>query len=225
MKTISLGDTHGNPAWKTIDPAQYDHIIFIGDYSDSESLTDEDELINFQEIVDFKKAYPEKVRLILGNHDLNYIYFPDYKCSRFRPLLQPALTKIFQEDSNFFEAAFQIKNFLWTHAGVSKSWLTSQERQPTNFSTLANFLNELNADPITRKALHSVGPLRGGKAKHGGITWADQMETENDFLDGVHQIVGHSRVKDITTMRNETGSITYIDCLEEKTEFYEVVIL
>ena len=34
MKIISIGDLHGKDVWKQIDPANYDKIIFVGDYTD-----------------------------------------------------------------------------------------------------------------------------------------------------------------------------------------------
>jgi len=68
MKIISVGDLHGNNIWKTIDPELYDKIIFVGDYTDSFHLTDSAILDNLLDLIEFKKSYPDKVFLLLGNH-------------------------------------------------------------------------------------------------------------------------------------------------------------
>ena len=52
---------------------EVDQVVFLGDYLDPysrEGITFEDALIEFEEILDFKKAYPDKVVLLVGNHEI-----------------------------------------------------------------------------------------------------------------------------------------------------------
>ena len=55
MKTVTIGDIHGKPDWKKVNPADYDIIIFLGDYVDSNTIEDEEMLDNLAEIVALKK--------------------------------------------------------------------------------------------------------------------------------------------------------------------------
>ena len=74
MKTITIGDIHGRSDWQEIDPANYDKIIFVGDYVDSFTVSDIDIITNLLNIIQFKKDNMNKVVLLLGNHDLQYLF-------------------------------------------------------------------------------------------------------------------------------------------------------
>jgi predicted phosphodiesterase len=230
IKTISVGDIHGRDCWKQIDPSKYDRIIFVGDYVDSHSHPDAKILSNFKAIIGFKKKHMSKVILLLGNHDIQYLYYPQFPCSGFRPEMRPKLTALFNKNKSFFQVAYQLKNVLWTHAGVSKGWYQGisktiadykKERPNCNLADILNLISESKH----YKILHTVGSNRGGYAgAYGGITWADNSETHEDCLDGYHQIVGHSVIRTITTIPHRKSSITYIDCLETEVKFLELTI-
>jgi predicted phosphodiesterase len=57
MKWITIGDIHGRDNWKSIDIAQYDKVIFMGDYVDGREELDE--LKNLEEIIDLKLNHRE----------------------------------------------------------------------------------------------------------------------------------------------------------------------
>lgn len=89
-KAFIVPDVHGRSFWeealKIISDESFDKIVFIGDYFDP--YDDEEELIGhsrlvetFNQIIKFKKDNPEKVVLLLGNHDIHYLYKNPY-CSR-----------------------------------------------------------------------------------------------------------------------------------------------
>lgn len=73
MKILINPDIHGRIFWKySIEHKdEFDKIVFLGDYLDPYSLnlleTEED---NFKEIIQFKKDNPDKVVLLLGNHEI-----------------------------------------------------------------------------------------------------------------------------------------------------------
>ena len=73
IKTIlSIGDTHGRGIALQIakdNIHKVDKIVFIGDYVDSFDISPVIILHNLKEIIEFKKQYPDKVVLLLGNHD------------------------------------------------------------------------------------------------------------------------------------------------------------
>jgi hypothetical protein len=236
MKIISIGDIHGRNYWKKIDPSKYDLIVFVGDYLDSFYYTDAEILANFMDIIQFKKDNPDKVVLLLGNHDIQYCFLDEgYGCSGFRPTMAASLKHLFKENKNLFQAAHQVENTIWSHAGISKGWYEFNKKEieevrdkfdATNLADTFNKMLLMNRN--YNGLLHQVGRTRGGRYNFGGITWADRNETKDRYLDGYHQIVGHTPIDVITLFGDEKGSIRYIDVLNEhKTEqnFYEHEIL
>lgn len=230
MNVISVGDLHGKNCWKKIDLNRYDQIVFIGDYVDSEIHSNLEILSNLYELLRLKKTFPDKVVLLLGNHDIQYLYYPDYRCSRFRPDVQPEISNIFIEHRPLFQIAYQQGNYLWTHAGISKQWCGHHQHLLNDFQrqfATTDLASTLNAIALSSRQhhLHEVGPIRGGKQGiAGGITWADQSETIHDFIEGYHQIVGHTPVNKIVTATAENGSITYIDCLNTVEDYYSILL-
>lgn len=76
MITI-IPDIHGRVFWKkAVDSASKDDtIVFFGDYLD----------MYWVDSLDFKKSNPERVVLLLGNHDCEYMYSRnvcDCRCDR-----------------------------------------------------------------------------------------------------------------------------------------------
>ena len=70
-------------------------------------------------------------------------------------------------------------------------------------------------------ALLRVGYARGGhRGDTGGIFWADKSELE-DPLHGFTQIVGHSRVEEVTERTGPGGGkIVFCDCLRNGLYLY-----
>jgi hypothetical protein len=233
MKIVVVGDLHGKECWKKIDASRYDKVIFLGDYVDDNSVEDERMVKNLEDIVRFHSMFPNKVVLLLGNHDMHYAEFPSYRCSLFRETIQKELTQIFQDNWGKFQVAFQFNNHLFTHAGVTNKFFSEVlSNSPISISPLsskdlniAGLLNELHNSSEQWK-LNIVGLSRGGTSSFSGITWADIAESSMDSLSGYHQVVGHSRVPDFLLVPGADldTSITYIDVLDSVTKFYELYI-
>lgn len=229
MKIITIGDLHGKSAWKQIRHEDWDHVVFIGDYVDSDEIEDGSIIENLEQIISFKVSFPEKVILLWGNHDLAYFYggHKKHMVSGFRQAMLPDLFNIFTKHRKFFQAAWQITDHLWTHAGVTREWhdLYFESMMGKNGENLATSINRLF--DVYYEPLYHIGSVRGGLYNSGGIFWADKSETEKDPLPGYHQIVGHSKtgngiVKKSYGIRNT--SITYVDCLSNETTFLELEI-
>lgn len=233
IRTISIGDLHGHDTWKRINPDGYDKIIFIADYCDSHTHSNVEILHNLKEIIEFKMAHPDKVVLLLGNHDCSYFYFPNFWCEGFRAEARPALEVMFNNNRDLFHVAYQYKNYLWTHAGVSNKWLEefvplAEERQIWDDNLpLADIFNIANETSLREKMFQKSGVRQKWSFGDliGGIIWADMSETQFDYLAGYHQICGHTPVKKNITIGGEEKSITYIDSLgSEEGGFYELEI-
>ncbi|MDB5240302.1 MAG: metallophosphoesterase [Spirosoma sp.] len=237
MKLLTISDIHGRTIWKEANFSAFDRIVFLGDYTDSYSIDDNTIYNNLNEIIQFKLQEPLKFKLLIGNHDAQYLHFPSYRCSGFRSWAQPALSTLFGQHASLFDIAHQEGSYLFTHAGVSNQWFarllakTQQTEQTiTPDYAVAALLNEVHQQPPkVRDLLFEVGPKRGGTDPFSGPVWADRAETRHDYLRGFHQVVGHTPIGDFTTYGDkagslQTGSITYTDVLQTQTRFYELNI-
>lgn len=232
MNVLTIGDIHGRPDWKTIDFDQYDRVIFLGDYVDSHDLDDDIIFDNLVAIIEARLQHPNRITLLVGNHDVQYIHFPKFSCSGYRPQMRQTLTALFAEHRSLFAMAYQQGNYLFTHAGISNKWLkqflartghTPAEMQGGfDLASLIN-RNYQQTDDLLN-LLIAIGPDRGGSDPAGGPVWADRNETRRDYLAGFQQVVGHTPVPDFLTVGDAGGSITYTDVLGTKTAFYEINI-
>lgn len=243
MKILSIGDIHELSVWKELVFGDYDKyekwrssldekfvkhdkIIFIGDYFDSFKVTNAEMKQNVLDILHLKESLGDRVVLLLGNHDIQYID-RKYRCSGIRPEMWHDFNDIMRNQRNLFQAAYQYNNTLWTHAGLTaKTWQICQkhlEESDTEYSDYAeglNLLYEMNYSP-----LFNAGFSRGGSSSNPGIFWADKKELLND-PEHINQIVGHTPVKDIEThaisshrvgASNLVAHIVFIDCIERGT--------
>jgi len=226
MKHLIIGDLHGKDCWKAVDIKPYDKIIFLGDYVDHWNLPDQKIYENLQDVIKLKKKHPKKVELLLGNHDVQYLYYPHFLCSGFRPGMQRSLTEIFYNNKDLFKVAYQKDNHLFTHAGITNSWyaefleLPLLQQSKDERDTVADLINKIE-QTAQRWLLHKAGTIRGGDG-HGGVTWADRKEMIADMLDGYHQVVGHTVVPQVEVVRFSNKSVTFIDVLDTRTYFHEV---
>lgn len=223
MKILTVPDLHGKDYWKSIDLSDFDKIIFLGDYVDSRLMVPPlVELKNLTEIIGLKSKFHDKIELLLGNHDIQYMFFPKYQCSVNYQIVDE-LVEIFTANRSLFKVAFQIENHLWTHAGVSKSWFKYYCEQfdwysETDFSDLHINLNNMIKEQM--HLLTTVSELRGGTSYYGGVFWADMEETKNDNITGLNQYIGHTKVPDITVFPDNQSSHHFLDCLDNKINFH-----
>jgi len=262
-KIMVIGDLHGRNVWKMfgdityllkmeignvdydIVPTDYDYYVFLGDYCDAFDKTNIEIKENLLEVLRFKDIYPRNVILLWGNHELHYVldtpWKPEgkYECSGKRQEMHFELYEIFNRNFTKFQMAFQVENYLFTHAGVHKGWYNDRfvKQYPELEEKMAKFEleypNETLADKLNfafdhrMECIFDVGHRRGGHCKVGGPLWLDK-QLANKPLEGYHQVVGHSACKDIHTLKPYKGkddtSITFIDVLHHSKAFYAVNI-
>ena len=216
MKIITIPDLHGKDCWKSVDISLYDKVVFLGDYVDSSGkYTLEQEISNLEAIIELKKVHPEKVVLLLGNHDVLYHHFETFAKPIYHYEGKEAFSRIYTENKALFSVAYQYQNHLWTHAGVSQKWLDYYSNTISSFvnkdliSELGQILNKMQETHLHILATNS--PLRGGSDLYGGIFSADKTETSEHFVYGLHQYVGHTKVPSILKIGNDEGSISFLD--------------
>lgn len=230
MDILIISDLHGRTVWKEAPVTDYDHVVFLGDYTDSYDVPDETIYRNLVDIIRLKQRRPAQFTLLIGNHDAQYLHFPHYRCAGFRPRAQPSLSALFVKYETLFQVAYQHGPYLFSHAGLSNRWLdrllaqTGHNRADvTPAFGLADLLNQLHRKPLKeRNILFEVGPHRGGFDQCSGPVWADRSETKSDYLAGFHQVVGHTPTPIFRTFGDATGSITYTDVLETQTDFFTI---
>jgi len=260
MKVLTLGDihgrdtwkfhTHGSPYeyntwkiavdagapaddlefWKDLPYAQYDKIIFVGDYVDSFDIKNAPMKHNLLEIIEFKKLLGDRVVLLLGNHDVQY-FIPDQICSGYRAEMIHDFGDIFRTNLDLFTMAYEIHDaegtkYLWTHAGATKGWLEGlkanmsnpdyryvdivAERNPETASEWINLAWEMRAEDI-----FLVDRESGGWSKWAGPIWVRPRTLNYAPLAGHHQIVGHTPQRTINKVQLlDTVTHYYVDCLE-----------
>ena len=256
MKILSLGDihgrdkwmfhTHGSPYefnlwkisvengapgdcefWNDMPYMEYDKIIFVGDYSDSYDLSNETILSNLRNIIFFKKNLPNKVVLLLGNHDVQYLVHGQI-CSGFRSEMNLDLNQLLSDKECDFKIAHQEidnegKTWLWTHAGVTQDWLDQVRNETLNpnyrlyeivkdyeNANVADFVNMLWG--IKNDRIFDVDPSSGGLALYAGPIWVRRSLDDSPLKD-THQIVGHTPQNSIKVIWAKGSTHHYIDCL------------
>ena len=196
---LIVPDVHGRRFWE---PALKfaGRVIFLGDYLDpypADGITPDEAWVNFLRIVEFRAANPDRVTLLIGNHELHY-FDHAYACTRFSARHYGAVHDVLTgpETGGLFQVCKQLDGFLFTHAGVSKGWY---DRHRERFTPLGSTLEEqLNAYFRTHPAAFAeVSSARGGSAPFGSPLWADIHEHFNEsepFDPHVRQIIGHTRM-------------------------------
>lgn len=230
-----IGDLHGFPVVKELESNDdfhtADEVIFLGDYFDAYKFTNAEELDNFGELVSFIRSREEgpKFTLLMGNHDVHYFLwrtriFRDVRSSGFSSSIVHKAHQFYKDNTDLFHVAWQYKNILATHAGISNNSYhehiapyTDPVFEGKNLAFKLNFMFR-----VLHPGLFAVGQARGGMWNTGGVFWADRRETMTDPLKGYCQVVGHSMVPEITTVYDPDDpetSITYTDVLTLSGEF------
>jgi hypothetical protein len=197
---LIVPDIHGRNFWQ---PAldYKGKVIFLGDYTDPysyEGFTQKNAYQGLLKIVDFKKQNPERVILLVGNHELHY-YDRSYAGGRFDYDYYEAYHAILtgEETAGLFQLCKQIGKYLFIHAGITKGWYDTHFDE---LSKLGNTLEErMNNLFITnKKAFHEASIHRGGYHLAGSPMWADVSEYSEEkehFDNAIIQIIGHTQQK------------------------------
>lgn len=195
MVTLVFGDIHGRIIWKDIvKKEKYDKVIFLGDYvTTHESISDEQQLSNFIDILNFKKDNSDRVILLRGNHDLwNFSWghctpFPSNK-------LLSNLKSLFDDFSNLSQWIYIKDNILFSHAGISQVWLDN---------------NKLKLEDINKQGWSEIfgfTPSRYsdyyGESPTQPLTWIRPQSLINCAVENYIQVVGHTGVKEISNLHN-----------------------
>ena len=197
---LIVPDIHGRDFWFPVLNYQGE-IIFLGDYTDpypQENFTDEDAFQGLLKIVEFKRQNPDRVTLLIGNHEMHY-YNDNFGAGRFSLEYYPKYHEILTGDDTkgFFQICKQIDNYLFIHAGVTKDWYNRHDARFQNLgATLEERLNNVFFERM--HIFHEASwKYRGGLDDTGSPLWADNREFDDEkerFAHGMIQIIGHTQI-------------------------------
>lgn len=219
MKHIVIGDTHGRDSWKSLVDLEYDKFIFLGDYFDSNTIPGVIQLHNFNEIIEFKKQNPDKVELLIGNHD--YHYFPgvreDYSgyqgAKRFE--FQTALEKAYNE--GLLKVVYEYKDYIFSHAGITETWFKSNDLDINNVIDSVNDLFKYKPQKFGFTMGRNFSNT--GNDVTQGPFWVRPESLYKDYLGEYKYIVGHTSMKEISIYKEK---IFFVDCLDTVKQYLEI---
>ena len=234
MKVIVIPDVHGRTFWKEDVERYKDYIswrivdvVFLGDYLDPypfEGISVSKAIENFKEIIEFASGKPN-VHLLLGNHDMHYFdkyYSENVARVRYSVAHAKEIRQLFSENKDMFKIAWETrvndKRFLFTHAGVLKTWAEihmgklrvrhgciEDKYKIDEIKPEEESLNDLLKSRIGIMSLADISEERGGWCAYGSPIWADMREHLEslqwmpagkdelyNYTDAVYQVFGHS---------------------------------
>ena len=196
-KIYIIPDCHCRDFYKPVLNIKDSQIVFLGDYLDPyswEGFTFKHGLDNLKEIIQFKRDNPERVTLLIGNHDFNSLWQMNW-ASRFTSSKEAF--NLYKENLNLFDPYKIIDNIFFTHAGVCKGWYDYW-----NIEDISKFIdkewNSFLLNPFEEHdfGLFDCGRCRGGWIEYGGIFWHDAYESyEFNPIDYI-QVYGHTQLEE-----------------------------
>jgi hypothetical protein len=212
MKTLVVGDIHGdiNIVEKALSFKEC--VIFVGDFLDSFYESVEDQIECLMKVIEATEKEPGRVMSCLGNHELSYLD-SRMQASGWNPATSAHVLHLSSRIRKSLKNYIWHKNFLISHAGVSNRSLEYYEM-------------DLNAY-LESSHINDIGRARGGSSNTGGIFWCDWWK-EFEPIPRVNQIVGHSSYRPLVqhtipgqysekegiVVKKGENSVNYnIDCL------------
>ena len=238
MKLVAIGDIHGRDYWKQIIEQEQDAdvFVFVGDYFDSFTIKGSDQINNFLDIVEFKKQSKVPVILLIGNHD--YHYYPgieDSGTSGYQTLMAPSIKHVVSDNKQYLQAAYQVGEFVFTHAGLSSEWLDDivDGWSVDSLDATINDLFRFKPNKLAYRSYKQVGSTIYGVGGYGSETFQGPLwirpkalmaANKKTLRKQIIQVVGHTPQDNIDIKGKSTGGRYYfIDTLEYGQNQYLVV--
>lgn len=216
-RLIVVGDIHGqlepfvkilrhanliNEQWDWC--AGRDRLIQMGDVYDRGPKSREADLLLDKLQRQAANSQGEVVRLV-GNHELE-IMLGNFAISGLeRPVAQEVRAKLNRQVlDGELRGAYAYKNFLFTHAGVTRKLFHIFQQQledasPANVAVLINLIfKESIRHQFFKHPIFNISVHRSGPDRFGGIFWEDITDLIKSFPQSpVWQVIGHTQVDHI----------------------------
>lgn len=226
MKIIAIGDTHGRVKWKQIieKNSDADRIVFIGDYFDTHDagVSPNKQIVNFKEILAYKRENKDKVIMLIGNHDYHYMRGINETYSGYQAGysfdIRDALDDALSDDS--IQLCWIHDTYVFTHAGLTKTWCkTYLGNENPNLDVLQQSVNDLfKFKPKSFGFLMGDTWSQTGDDVTQGPLWVRPRSLMLNMLDGITCVVGHTQVRQLG-LNKDFPRIILIDCLGFTDEY------
>jgi hypothetical protein len=230
MKTVVIGDVHGRSLWKLIvNQENPDRVIFIGDYFDSFEISGVEQIQNFKEIIEYKEKSGKEVITLIGNHDHHYYPEVGYTgTSGYQSRIAPSITQVIDENRQHLQIAYSFDEFLFTHAGVSPTFMDGEfGEEGWVEDNVVELLNDLFKYKPKSFDFNGTDPY--GDNTYQTPIWirpkslmAVNKKHDKGLKKKYIQVVGHTQVKklDLVGAEKSAGGRYYlIDCQETTGEY------
>jgi hypothetical protein len=204
----------------------YSKVVFIGDYLDSFSHSTASLLYNFRQILSFKKAFPDNVVMLLGNHEWHYVItgamYSGYRYDmayQVKEELNAAIDAgLIQLTHSYYDGVDEFtgkKNItVASHAGITKSFLKDSAWYMERF-VKEELVTHITADSTPQQideyfslmlssrisVIGLAGFTSGGGHKTGSLLWARPEDMAANAPTYIRtQIVGHTWVPKIVSI-------------------------
>lgn len=220
MKITVVADSHGSAVPLGIarmNLEKSDKIIFLGDFFDHEEKEYNEQKQNFLNVIEFKKQNIEKVVVLIGNHDANYI-LPDLL--KWQPEHGKEIENLILQNLELIDFAYLENNWLFSHAGFSEVWMQNQLVCNEISEDLIKFLNNQFHNGVFTN-LRFTGLSGYGDEITQNPLWIRPCSLMKSAVCGVNQIVGHTEVFDDQRIRmHGSDKIIFLDSEPEMRNVY-----
>lgn len=181
----------------------------------------DDAVSKFESIIDVKKKYPDRVILLLGNHDCGYAIDRGICDVRRDRRNSKKIEELFETNKDMFqladEAYISDKHFIFSHAGINKLYAKDCFGDSVNEDNVVTLFNDAfkNDNYGVMQSLGYYSRYRGRfGGDYGSLIWADAREWLLEGFDAYgYSIVGHTHFEQEVI----TDKMAFLD---SKTCFY-----
>jgi predicted phosphodiesterase len=217
---MAMGDVHGRNTWKgLVNTQKFDKLVLLGDYFDSFDINAQEQMDNFRDIIAFKQTNPDKVVLLIGNHDFHYLPIAmtiNETYSGFQLRYAFAISQLIEEHKHLLQMCYQWENYLFTHAGITHTWL---HNAGYNGESVDVFINELFQYQPRRFFFNGNDPY-GDNVTQSPIWVRPASLKKNAYkYETVKQVVGHTTVKKLEIVKDQ---FYFIDTMGTSKEYFIV---
>lgn len=184
---LVIGDIHGRTIWKQIiEKENPDITIFLGDYVTShDNIPVSEQITNLEEILRYKEDNSDKVILLRGNHDCQFLGYYWAECSGYNPELAKYMLSIKDRFLSLTQWIYIHDKTIFSHAGISKVWLGNNKIEDINNMEPSEYFGFTPDNLSDYYGTSETQPL----------TWIRPQILCTCNIKGWDQVIGHTPVK------------------------------